>query len=91
MIRPVLDRVIIKPEKKSLESMSTGGLILLENSEKNYETGKIFGVSKELDLKVGSYAIYLKKSGVEIDYRGENLLILEIKDILAVIEDGDYE
>lgn len=91
MIKPVLDRVIIKPEKNSEENITKSGLILLESKNRTYEQGKIVGVSKEGDLKVGTYALYLKNSGVEIDYRGDNLLILDIKDILAVVEEDNYE
>lgn len=90
MIKAVLDKVIIKREKESVESKSTLGLILLENSLKAYEKGKIVAVG-DGDLNLGNTVFYMKNSGIEIEYMGDTLLVLELKDILAVIEGETHE
>jgi chaperonin GroES len=88
-LRPLEDKVIVKPIKE--EAVSASGLIIQRASEEKPSEGIVVAVGPgmvfgngsklEIDLNVGDKVAYSKYSGVEF----EEYLILPYKDILAVI------
>lgn len=97
MIKPLEDKVVVKPIEES-EKTSAGGLIIANvNSEKPTEAiviavGPGFtaanGDKVTIDLKPGDKVIYSKYAGTEIEHNYEKLIILPYRDIFAVVEEN---
>lgn len=94
MIKPLEDKVVVKPIEEA-EKVSSSGLIITKiEKEKPTEgivvavgTGATFadGTKMTIDLQVGDKVIYSKYSGTEIEHDNENLVILPYRDIFAVV------
>jgi len=91
-IRPLNDRVIIKPKEK--ETTSAGGIVLPSSNEKP-ETGEVLAVGpgkyedgslRKLDVKVGDEVIFGKYSGTEVKVGESSLVVMREEDIMGVIE-----
>jgi len=94
-LRPLNDKIIVKIIKATETTKS--GLIIPESAqEKNQEAeviavgpGKVnetTGVRNAIDIKVGDRVLYSKYSGNEFKLDGDDVLMLEEGDILAVVE-----
>lgn len=98
MLKARLDNVIIKPEKKEKEIKTKSGIIISQKqgNEGRQSIGDIVAVGEgrilsngevmHLDLKVGQRVIFQKYAGVEIEYEGEEYIIVHDRDIIAVVE-----
>ena len=94
-IKPLADRVIVKPSDVD-ESKSTGGIIIPDTAKEKPQEGKIVAVgpgkldengkSIKMNVKVGDKVLYSKYGGTELKYEGEDYLIMSESDILAIIE-----
>jgi chaperonin GroES len=94
MIKPLEDKVVVKPIEE-VEKTSASGLIITKiEKEKPTEgivvavgSGATFadGTKMTIDLQVGDKVIYSKYSGTEIEHNGDNLVIMPYRDIFAVI------
>lgn len=96
MIKPLEDKVVVKPLEAEEKKTSSG--LILTNLENEKPTEAIVvavgpgarfadGTLMTIDLKVGDKVIYSKYSGTEIEHKFEKLIILPYRDIFAVIED----
>lgn len=93
-IRPLYDRLVIK--RVGAEEKTKGGIIIPDSSkEKSLEgevvavgNGKILdnGTKVPLDVKVGDKVMFGQYAGQDIKIDGEEYLILQEKDIQAIIE-----
>jgi len=93
-IRPLQDRVIVK--RVNEEEKSKGGIIIPDTAKEKPQEGKIVAVGKgkhgddgkitPLDVKVNDRILFGKYSGTEINFDGEEHLIMREEDILGVIE-----
>jgi chaperonin GroES len=94
MLRPLGDRVIVKPSPE--EEVTKGGIVLPDTAKKKPQEGKVVavGVGKLLDngtraamtVKKGDTVVYSKYGGTEVTVDGDELVILEEDQILAVKE-----
>ena len=93
MIVPLLDRVLL--EKVEAEKKTASGIILAETSKEKPSMATVVAVGpgKEEDgklipvgLKVGQTVIFKQYAGTDVKYEDRDYLIVESKDILAVIE-----
>ncbi len=92
-IRPLGDRVVIKPANK--EEVSAAGVILPDTAKEKPQKGTIVAVGpgKILDngqrqapeVSEGETVLYAKYAGTEVKIEGEEYLILSEKDILAIV------
>ncbi|MCQ8213281.1 hypothetical protein NON08_12295 [Cetobacterium somerae] len=85
MLRPIGQRVIIK--KNDLEKKSNNGIILISNHNEKIGIGIVKNISKDLEnkeLNIGDIIYFNNKSGVEIQYKNETYIVLEIEDIYAI-------
>lgn len=83
-IRPIGERVLVKREE--IEETSAGGIILTQTHQEMPNQGEVMAVGNVDDVNIGDTVIFGKYSGsdrVQVD--GDDLLILELKDIKAVI------
>ncbi|MFH1564434.1 MAG: co-chaperone GroES [bacterium] len=94
-IKPLGDRVIIKPIAKTEQTKS--GIILPDTVEgEKPEQGEIIAVGSgkllengeraQMSVKVGDKVLFKKYSPDEIKVEGEKVLVLEEGDILAILE-----
>jgi chaperonin GroES len=96
MIKPLEDKVVVKPIEEAEKTSSSGLIIQTLEKEKPTEgivvavgSGATFadGTKMTIDLKVGDKVIYSKYSGTEIEHQDQSLVILPYRDIFAVIVD----
>lgn len=94
MIKPLEDKVVVKPVVEAEKKSASGLIISTLEKEKPTEgivvavgNGATFadGSKMTIDLNVGDKVIYSKYSGTEIEHEGENLVILPYRDIFAVV------
>ncbi|MBA3469301.1 MAG: co-chaperone GroES [Herpetosiphonaceae bacterium] len=94
-IRPLADRVVIKPAPK--EEKTKGGLFLPDTASKEKPQegtvvavgeGKLDDNGKRVPIAVaaGDRVLFAKYAGTEIKLDEEDYLILAEKDILAVVQ-----
>ena len=87
MIKPLADRVLIKP--KPIEEKTKAGIIIPNDAQMKQTEGEVVAVGggmngKPMQVKVGDKVIYGRHSGAEIVEDGETYLIIRESDILIV-------
>lgn len=86
-IKPLKDRVLIKP--KETEQKTEGGIYLPDTAKDDkVHEGEVIAVgeSKEVQLKVGQKVLFEGFSGTELKMGGTKYLLLDVKDVLAIVE-----
>lgn len=93
MIKPILDRVLIKMEET--EETTKSGIILSANSKEKPQIAEVIAVGPggvidgnevKMFIKAGDRVIASKYAGTEVKYEGTEYLILKQSDILAIVE-----
>lgn len=93
MIKPLLDRIVIKMIES--EETTKSGIILSASAKEKPQIaevievgpgGKVDGKEIEMYLKKGDKVIVSKYAGTEIKYEGEDLIIVKQEDVLAIVE-----
>ncbi len=92
-IRPIGDRVVVKPAAK--EEVSKGGIIIPDTAKEKPQEGTVIAVGagkvldngerSKMELKVGDRVLFAKYGGTEFKLEGEDLLVLRESDVLAVL------
>ena len=87
-IKPLADRVLVKPA--TAEEKTVGGIIIPDSAKEKPLKGEVMAVGngtkdEEMVVKKGDKVLYGKYAGTEIEWNGEQLLIMRQSDILAVI------
>lgn len=93
-IMPLFDNVLIKPLEA--EEKLPSGIILPDNAKEKPQIGQVMAVGGgttddkgnpvKIVVKVGQKVMYKKWGGNEVKVNGEEWMIVEQKDILAVVE-----
>lgn len=93
-LKPLGDRVIVKADEA--EETTASGLYLARESKEKPQTGIVISVGEgKLDkngnlvpvpVKAGDKVVFGKYGGTEINYDGEDVLILRADDIYAICE-----
>ncbi|CAL4042008.1 10 kDa chaperonin [Buchnera aphidicola (Anoecia corni)] len=94
-IRPLYDRIIVKPQE--IESKSAGGIVLTGSAAGKSTRGKVLAVGKgkvldngnlqKLEVKIGDTVIFNEGYGSKTEkIDNEDVLILNESDILAIVE-----
>lgn len=90
MLKPLGDRVIVKPAKQ--EEMTKSGIVLPDTVEKEKkEEGEIVSIGNgekvvKLGLKIGDHVLFGKYAGEDVEVDEVEYKVLDEKDVLAVIE-----
>ena len=93
-LQPLDDRILVRPNEP--EETTISGLVIPDTAKEKPQEGEILAVgpgrrteqSGELipmDVKVGDTVVYSKYGGTEIKVNGEDLLILNARDVLAKV------
>ena len=93
-IKPLGDRVLIKALER--EEKTKSGIVLPDTAKEKPQEGKVLAVGSgkllengtkvALEVKVGQKVIFSKYAGTEVKLDGEELMILNERDILAIVE-----
>ena len=92
-IRPLDDRVIVKPEEA--EETTAGGIVLPDSAKEKPQRGTVVAVGPgklldngargTLSVAVGDIVIYGKYGGSDVEVDGQEVKILYERDILAKV------
>ena len=93
-LKPLGDRLIVRAVEE--EETTVSGIVLPDTAKEKPQEGEVlavgpgrFGDSGDripVDVAVGDTVVYSKYGGTEISHEGEDLLILNARDVLAVIK-----
>lgn len=93
-ITPLFDNILIRPLEA--EEKTSSGILLPDSAKEKPQMGEIVAVGsgkvtpkgevEKVVVKVGQKVMYKKWGGQEIKLDGEELMLVEQKDILAVVE-----
>ena len=89
MIRPLGANVLIK--RVEAEEKTKGGIILASSAKEAPQIAEVIAVGPgtedtTVDVKAGERVIFKRYGGTEIEYEGEEYIILAYGDILAVVD-----
>ena len=92
-IKPLEDKVVVKAS--DAEQTTASGIVIPDTAKEKPQEGEIIAVGPgrfddngnrvPVDVKVGDKVLYSKYGGTEVKYAGEELLILSVRDLLAVV------
>ncbi|MGY6502783.1 MAG: co-chaperone GroES [Acidimicrobiales bacterium] len=93
-LQPLEDRIVVKPGES--EETTASGLVIPDTAKEKPQQGEVlavgpgrFGDDNErvpMDITVGDTVVYSKYGGTEITVEGQDVLILNARDVLAVIK-----
>ncbi len=94
-LQPLDDRIVVKPGES--EEKTASGLVIPDTAKEKPQQGEVLAVgpgrrseqSGELipmDVAVGDTVVYSKYGGTEITVDGEDVLILNARDVLAIVK-----
>ncbi len=93
-LTPLDDRIVVKPNEA--EKTTASGLVIPDTAKDKPQEGTVVAVGPgrwsddtgkhtPLDIKVGDVVLYSKYGGTEVAHKGEDLLILTSRDVLAIV------
>ncbi|MEE9432989.1 MAG: co-chaperone GroES [Sphingorhabdus sp.] len=92
--RPLHDRVLVR--RVEADEKTAGGIIIPDSAQEKPQEGEVVaagagakaedGKVTPLDVKAGDKILFGKWSGSEVTVDGEELLIMQEKDILGIVE-----
>lgn len=96
MLRPLADRIVVKPGKE--EEVTKGGIVLPDTAKKRPREGEVVAVGAgrmldngeraPVDVSVGDVVIYSEFGGTEVTVGDEDYVILDESSVLAVNPDA---
>ena len=93
-LKPLDDRIVVRPNEA--ETQTASGLVIPDTAKEKPQQGEVLAVgpgkraesSGELipvDISVGDTVLYSKYGGTEVTVDGEDLLVLNSRDVLAIV------
>lgn len=96
-VEPTSDRLLVK--KVDNASRTKGGLVLPDDAKERPTKGEVLeagqgrmnddGVVLPMKIKKGDMILYPQYSGYPVKVDGEDLLILDEKDVLAILKENN--
>ena len=94
-LKPLDDRIVVKPNEA--EQTTASGLVIPDTAKEKPQQGEVLAVGEgrwdedgekriPVDVAVGDTVVYSKYGGTEITIDGEDLLILNSRDVLAIVK-----
>src|SRR2546427_155075 len=94
VLKPLEDRIVVRPLEA--EQTTASGLVIPDTAKEKPQEGKVIsagpgrvddkGTRVPMDVKEGDVVIFSKYGGTEVKYDGQEYLLLNARDILAVVE-----
>ena len=93
-LKPLDDRIVVKPSEA--EQTTASGLVIPDTAKEKPQQGEVLAVGPgrrsdqtgdliPVDVVVGDVVVYSKYGGTEITSDGQDLLILNARDVLAKV------
>ena len=93
-LQPLEDRIVVKPG--DAEETTASGLVIPDTAKEKPQQGEVLAVGPgrrsdqtgeiiPVDVAVGDTVVYSKYGGTEITAEGQDVLILNARDVLAKI------
>ncbi len=94
-LQPLEDRIVVRPSES--EATTASGLVIPDTAKEKPQQGEVLAVGPgkrsentgeliPMDVGVGDTVVYSKYGGTEITSGGEDLLILNARDVLAIVK-----
>ena len=93
-LQPLEDRIVVKPGES--EEKTASGLVIPDTAKEKPQQGEVLAVGPgrfgednnrvPMDISVGDTVVYSKYGGTEITVEGQDVLILNARDVLAIIK-----
>src|SRR6187549_3849673 len=94
-LKPLEDRIVVKANEA--EERTASGLVIPDTAKEKPQQGTVLAVGPgkrsentgeliPVDVKVGDTVVYSKYGGTEITVDGDDLLILNGRDVLAIVK-----
>lgn len=91
-LRPLGDRIVIK--KVEVEEKTKSGIVLPSSAKEQPQMAEVLAIGSDItndekrkeQIKIGDKVIFAKYAGTEIKVDGEEVTILKLSEILAVVE-----
>jgi len=94
-LKPLDDRIVVKPNEA--ETQTASGLVIPDTAKEKPQQGTVLaaGPGKRSDstgeiipvgIEVGQTVLYSKYGGTEIAVDGADVLVLNARDVLAIVE-----
>ena len=94
-LQPLEDRIVVKPG--DAEETTVSGLVIPDTAKEKPQQGEVLAVGPgrrsdntgelvPMDVAVGDTVVYSKYGGTEITVEGDDLLILNARDVLAIVK-----
>ena len=93
-LKPLDDRIVVKPNEA--ETQTASGLVIPDTAKEKPQQGTVLAVGPgrrsdttgeviALGISVGDTVLYSKYGGTEVTVGGDDLLVLNARDVLAVV------
>ena len=94
-LQPLEDRIVVRPSDS--ESTTASGLVIPDTAKEKPQQGDVLAVGPgrrsdqtgdlvPMDVAEGDTVVYSKYGGTEITVKGEDLLILNARDVLGILK-----
>ena len=94
-LQPLEDRIVVKPG--DAEETTASGLVIPDTAKEKPQQGEVLAIGPgkrseqtgeviPLDISVGDTVVYSKYGGTEITLDGADVLILNARDVLAIVK-----
>lgn len=97
MLKPLLDRILL--QKIEEEKVTQSGLIISDKDKEKPNTAKVVAVGPgktddagkliPMNVSVGDVVIYKQYTGTEVTEKQQKYVIVEMKDVLAIVEEDN--
>ena len=83
-IKPLGERVLVKMDK--VEEKTAGGIFIPQTSQEKTQIAVVEAIGDDVKtVKVGQKILHDKYAGTQVKMDNEEYLILNIKDVLAIV------
>lgn len=87
-MKPINDRVVVKPAEA--DEKTEGGIIIPDTAKEKPQEGEVVSVGPgkkdyKMTVNEGDKVLYGKYGGQELNYKGEDYVILKEDDILVIL------
>ena len=94
-LQPLEDRIVVRPSES--EETTASGLVIPDTAKEKPQQGDVLAVGPgrrseqtgelvPMDVAEGDTVVYSKYGGTEITVGGEDLLILNARDVLGILK-----
>ena len=88
-IKPLGSKVVIK--EMMAEEKTSSGIVLVASAQEKPQMAEVLAVGPgtddvKMELEVGDKVIFSKYAGTEVKFNGEEVMIMDQRDILAIVK-----